>query len=178
MGRGHKQCIRPLGRTQSSPLPLGHSLLANECTLYYPGQQLPPGVPAGVPGPPVAHLPHNNYAPEDTVTDLSPSSAHYPKPNTTEHLSQQQRDLLLRTSAAGPPQPPSDEASGGYSRSSHSIRPLTRALSSPVVHLGTPGNVAAIALRRRQSGCHTLTTGTILLVAIYSRFSYNALKIL
>ncbi|GLV38770.1 Histone deacetylase 4 [Carabus blaptoides fortunei] len=155
MGRGHKQCIRPLGRTQSSPLPLGHSLLANECTLYYPGQQLPPGVPAGLPGPPVAHLPHNNY-PEDTVTDLSPSSAHYPKPNTTEHLSQQQRDLLLRTSAAAPPPP---EEASGYSRSSHSIRPLTRALSSPVVHLGTPGNVAAIALRRRQSGCHTLTTG-------------------
>lgn len=168
MSRGHKTSIRPLGRTQSSPLPLGHPLLANECTLYYPGQQLPPGVPAGLPGPPppIAHLPpapatalHNstaavahNFA-EETPADLSPGStgmvAHYPKPNTTEHLSQQQRDLLLRTSAG--------EEAAGYSRSGHSIRPLSRALSSPVVHLGTPGNVNAI--RRRPSGCHTLTTG-------------------
>lgn len=194
MGRGHKSSIRPLGRTQSSPLPLGHPLLANECALYYPGgQQLPPGVPAGLPGPPppIAHLPptaqtHNSsvagahFAAEETAADLSPGStgmgmyfillmiiisikyykitvlvAHYPKHNSTEHISQQQRDLLSRTSAG-------QDESVGFGRSGHSIRPLSRALSSPVVHLGSPGNVSAI--RRRPSGTHTLTTGIFFII--------------
>lgn len=148
MGRGHKQCIRPLGRTQSSPLPLGHPLLANECHLYYPGQQLPSGLPAGLPGPPIAHLPHNSHYPEDTATDLSQNVvAHYPR--QTENLTQQQRDSLIRSTSG------SDEAT--YARSGHVIRPLSRALSSPVVHLGTPGSAGV--LRRRPSGCHTVTTG-------------------
>lgn len=146
MGRGHKTCIRPLGRTQSSPLPLGHPLLANESHLHYPGQTLPSGIPVGLPGPPVAHLPHNSHYPEEAVTDLTqPGSAHYPR---QDNASQQQRDLVIR--GAG-----SEEAH--YGRSGHVIRPLSRALSSPVVHLGTPGS--AVSLRRRPSGGHTLTTG-------------------
>lgn len=152
MARGHKQCIRPLGRTQSSPLPLGHPLLANECHLYYPGQQLPSGLPTGLPGPPVAHLPHNSHYPEDTATDLSQGiTSHYPR--QVENLAQQQRDHLIRSTSG------SEETV--YGRSGHVIRPLSRALSSPVVHLGTPGS--AVALRRRPSGgCHTVTTGKLI----------------
>lgn len=149
MGRGHKTCIRPLGRTQSSPLPLGHPLLANECILHYPGQTLPTGLPPGLSGPPIAHLP--SHYPEDTptATDLTqPGSAHYPR---QDNISQQQRDHVIR--GAG-----SEE--GHYGRSGHVIRPLSRALSSPVVHLGSPGS--AVALRRRPSGCHTVTTGKII----------------
>ncbi|XP_022905538.1 histone deacetylase 4 [Onthophagus taurus] len=86
--------IRPLGRTQSSPLPLGHPLLD--------GVQ-PPPLP---PPPPIEE--------------------------------QEQRDLDLRANE------------------SRSIRPLSRALSSPVVHLGAPG-VAPTLSRRRASS--TPTTG-------------------
>ncbi|CAH0556641.1 unnamed protein product [Brassicogethes aeneus] len=94
-----QQCrgvIRPLGRTQSSPLPLGHPLLE--------GQPVP--VPPQPPQPP---------PPEE----------------------QEQRDLELRANE------------------SRSIRPLSRALSSPVVHLGAPDGVTLS--RRRASS--TPTTG-------------------
>ncbi|CAG9813916.1 unnamed protein product [Phaedon cochleariae] len=76
--------IRPLGRTQSSPLPLGHPLLV--------GGPRPPE-PEGRP-PALLLL--------QTVEE------------------QEQRDLELRANE------------------SRSIRPLSRALSSPVVHLGPP----------------------------------------
>ncbi|EFA04105.2 histone deacetylase 7 [Tribolium castaneum] len=86
--------IRPLGRTQSSPLPLGHPLLE--------------GPPPPVPQP--------------------------PQPPPEE---QEQRDLELRANE------------------SRSIRPLSRALSSPVVHLGAPDGPTLS--RRRASS--TPTTG-------------------
>ncbi|KRT85059.1 hypothetical protein AMK59_2467 [Oryctes borbonicus] len=85
--------IRPLGRTQSSPLPLGHPLLDG-------------GPPPPIPLPP---------PPEE----------------------QEQRDLELRANE------------------SRSIRPLSRALSSPVVHLGAPGG-PTLTKRRASS---TPTTG-------------------
>ncbi|XP_023012143.1 histone deacetylase 4 [Leptinotarsa decemlineata] len=93
--------IRPLGRTQSSPLPLGHPLL-------------------GGPPPP----------------DLQP-----PPPQLHQHPpaeEQEQRDLELRANE------------------SRSIRPLSRALSSPVVHLGPPGEGPTLTRRRASS---TPTTG-------------------
>lgn len=88
--------IRPLGRTQSSPLPLGHPLIDGP----------PPILPQPLPQPP----------PEE----------------------QEQRDLELRANE------------------SRSIRPLSRALSSPVVHLGAPDGGPALARRRASS---TPTTG-------------------
>ncbi|XP_030763232.1 histone deacetylase 5 isoform X1 [Sitophilus oryzae] len=88
--------IRPLGRTQSSPLPLGHPLLRSP---------LPPE-----PEPP------------------------QPMPEELE-----QRDMEIRTN------------------DSRSIRPLSRAVSSPVVHLGPPDGIPALAIRRRASS--TPTTG-------------------
>ncbi|XP_060516933.1 histone deacetylase 7 [Cylas formicarius] len=87
--------IRPLGRTQSSPLPLGHPLLR---------------------GPPLPEPPEP------------------PQPPPEE---QEQRDLELRANE------------------SRSIRPLSRALSSPVVHLGTPEGVAPALSRRRASSAPT-----------------------
>ncbi|XP_031345605.1 histone deacetylase 7 isoform X1 [Photinus pyralis] len=86
--------IRPLGRTQSSPLPLGHPLLDGG------------GPPLILPPPP---------PPEE----------------------QEQRDAEL------------------HGMEPRSIRPLSRALSSPVVHLGGPG--PPILTRRRASS--TPTTG-------------------
>lgn len=82
--------IRPLGRTQSSPLPLGHPLLG--------------GPPPVIPQPP------------------------QPPPEETE---------------------PTEEVVNGESRS---IRPLSRAVSSPVVHLGA-GDLPSI--RRRASSSPT-----------------------
>lgn len=82
--------IRPLGRTQSSPLPLGHPLLRNP---------LPPE----------------------------------PEPPQPPPEEQEQRDLELRANE------------------SRSIRPLSRALSSPVVHLGAPDGVPALTRRRASS---------------------------
>ncbi|CAG9836729.1 unnamed protein product [Diabrotica balteata] len=85
--------IRPLGRTQSSPLPLGHPLLGGP-----PPPDLPPPLP--------------------------------PLPPAEE---QEQRDLELRANE------------------SRSIRPLSRALSSPVVHLGPPGEGPTLSRRRASS---------------------------
>ncbi|XP_050302312.1 histone deacetylase 7 [Anthonomus grandis grandis] len=87
--------IRPLGRTQSSPLPLGHPLLRGP---------LPPE----------------------------------PEPPQPPPEEQEQRDLELRANE------------------SRSIRPLSRALSSPVVHLGAPDGVPILTRRRASS---TPTTG-------------------
>uniref|UniRef100_A0A6P7G6J5 histone deacetylase n=1 Tax=Diabrotica virgifera virgifera TaxID=50390 RepID=A0A6P7G6J5_DIAVI len=85
--------IRPLGRTQSSPLPLGHPLLGGP-----PPPDLPPPLP--------------------------------PLPPAEE---QEQRDMELRANE------------------SRSIRPLSRALSSPVVHLGPPGEGPTLSRRRASS---------------------------
>ncbi|CAG9859580.1 unnamed protein product [Phyllotreta striolata] len=96
--------IRPLGRTQSSPLPLGHPLL---------GGPPPPDLQPPPPPPPQAHPQHQPVE------------------------EQEQRDLELRANE------------------SRSIRPLSRALSSPVVHLGPPGEVPTLASRRRASSAPT-----------------------
>ncbi|CAH1966571.1 unnamed protein product [Acanthoscelides obtectus] len=96
-GRG---VIRPLGRTQSSPLPLGHPLLGGVAAAAAAAAAAAQAV-AQVPPPP----------PERTKPTLDAP----PSPGE-----QEQRDLELRANE------------------SRSIRPLSRALSSPVVHLGPP----------------------------------------
>ncbi|XP_044737712.1 histone deacetylase 4 isoform X3 [Chrysoperla carnea] len=187
LSRLQKQSLRPLGRTQSSPLPLAHPVLAG------PGHGIaviatPPVhiSSQGVALPPQAHIPsiqtahyiqnrlveYSEYANDNDnkVIDLTGGD------KTNHQFLQQQRDMMMRHTLQIQDEAAAT-ASGGGGRGS---RPLSRALSSPLVHLGPnalvhhghhlqadiPTNVTNNSIqhlssinRKRPGSPHTLTTG-------------------
>nr|CAH7737049.1 unnamed protein product [Callosobruchus chinensis] len=139
-GRG---VIRPLGRTQSSPLPLGHPLLG--------------GVGAAAAAAAAAAIAQGTPPPPPTHTTKPPSSSTPPSDQE-----QEQRDLELRANE------------------SRSIRPLSRALSSPVVHLGPPcgggvgngnpgGGGGSAAVTPTSSGSTTAEVASVAVAATLTR---------
>lgn len=139
--RLQKQSLRPLGRTQSSPLPLAHPVLA----------------------PVIGHhqMHHQQYRlveyPEydEKVIDLTGGGD-----KNHHQVLQQQRDMMMRHHSLQQQQQQESDVS-----SVRSGRPLSRALSSPLVHIGqgahpadipTPSN---LTISRKRGSPHILTTG-------------------
>ncbi|XP_011874063.1 PREDICTED: histone deacetylase 4 isoform X3 [Vollenhovia emeryi] len=172
---------RPLGsRTQSAPLPLGHPMLQGgmmtssshydeyhltEKQLHdqqhkiYLKQQIRQTVltRAGSRGQ-ANQLDEAPESEESEVIDLTGKKDHPEESEISkqqrdrEQFLQQQRDLMMRhTSQTND----STTYVGGLSRT-QSARPLSRALSSPLVHLGPQGSGSDIFMR---SSSHRPTTG-------------------
>lgn len=125
---------RPLGRTQSAPLPLGHPMLVGTAPSsevphhhYYLKQQIRQTVLTRAGARETGQLDEREETAE--VIDLTDKKA---KASNDENESdrptfmQQQRSMMMRHSSQN-----SDEATLRG-------RPLCRALSSPLVHLGPP----------------------------------------
>ncbi|XP_033607177.1 histone deacetylase 4 isoform X5 [Cryptotermes secundus] len=190
--RLNKQGHRPLGRTQSAPLPLGHPMLAGSSIAIVPThyeeylpekqlydqqqahnflkQQIRQTVLTRVGGRGQSSGGQLDEAPETEesaeVIDLtdrkgSEESEISKQQRDREQFLQQQRDLMMRNTLQV------SEGSAFSPRSSHIARPLSRALSSPLVALG-PTDIPAsscVAVSNHcssavgGSGPHRLTTG-------------------
>lgn len=126
---------RPLGRTQSAPLPLGHPMLVgagNPSDLphhhYYLKQQIRQTVLTRAGAREAGQLDEREETAE--VIDLTDKKAKAANQEDESHqptYMQQQRSIMIRQLHVNT----SDEASLRG-------RPLCRALSSPLVHLGAP----------------------------------------
>ncbi|XP_063233276.1 histone deacetylase 4 isoform X3 [Bacillus rossius redtenbacheri] len=160
--RLNKQGHRPLGRTQSAPLPLGHPMLAGPAGMglvphyeEYSGEKplMDPqqahnflkqqirqtvltraGRQSG--STQLEEAPETDECSEviDLTDKKSEESEISKQQREREQFLQQQRDLMMRhtlqvTETAGPAPGP---------RACHAARPLSRALSSPLVALGPP----------------------------------------
>ncbi|XP_011701273.1 PREDICTED: histone deacetylase 4 isoform X7 [Wasmannia auropunctata] len=173
---------RPLGsRTQSAPLPLGHPMLQGgmiaptthyeeylaEKQLHdqqqahnYLKQQIRQTVLTRVGSRGQANqLDEAPESEESEVIDLTGKKDHPEESEISkqqrgrEQFLQQQRDLMMRHTLQ------TNESTiyaGGLSRTSQSARPLSRALSSPLVHLGPQGSGGDIFAR---GSSHRPTTG-------------------
>ncbi|KAL0131123.1 hypothetical protein PUN28_002598 [Cardiocondyla obscurior] len=172
---------RPLGsRTQSAPLPLGHPMLQGgmiaSTTHYeeylaekqlhdqqqahnYLKQQIRQTVLTRVGSRGQTNqLDEAPESEESEVIDLTGKKDHPEESEISkqqrdrEQFLQQQRDLMMRHTLQ------TNESTiytGGLNRTAQSVRPLSRALSSPLVHLGPQGS-SDIFVR---SSSHRLTTG-------------------
>ncbi|XP_071630350.1 histone deacetylase 4 isoform X6 [Temnothorax longispinosus] len=173
---------RPLGsRTQSAPLPLGHPMLQGgiiaptthyeeylaEKQLHdqqqahnYLKQQIRQTVLTRVGSRGQANqLDEAPESEESEVIDLTGKKDHPEESEISkqqrdrEQFLQQQRDLMMRHTLQ------TNESTiyaGGLSRTSQVARPLSRALSSPLVHLGPQSSSGEIFVR---SSSHRPTTG-------------------
>ncbi|XP_046678281.1 histone deacetylase 4 isoform X4 [Homalodisca vitripennis] len=179
--RLNKQGHRPLGRTQSAPLPLGHPMLAAGIVLD------PPPPPTHHP----AHLSTHNLlrqqirqtvltragsraqslsgsqldeAPEaedltevidltekDKKSEVEGESEICRQQRERESFLQQQRDLMMRHTLQV------SEGSAFSPRLSHVVRPLSRALSSPLVALSPESG--PVTNPPQSSPGHAVTTG-------------------
>ncbi|XP_012285218.1 histone deacetylase 4 isoform X3 [Orussus abietinus] len=178
--RLHKAGHRPLGRTQSAPLPLGHPMLQGgmmappthyeeylaEKQLHdqqqahnYLKQQIRQTVltRVGSRGNQANQLEEAPESEESEVIDLTgkkdlPEESEISKQQRDrEQFLQQQRDLMMRHTLQI-----NDSSTYASGRSSHSARPLSRALSSPLVHLGPQGAGGDVFAR---GSPHRPTTG-------------------
>ncbi|XP_066595945.1 histone deacetylase 4 isoform X7 [Prorops nasuta] len=159
--RLHKAGHRPLGRTQSAPLPLGHPMLQGgiiappthyeeylaEKQLHdqqqahnYLKQQIRQTVLTRVGSRGQANqLDEAPETEESEVIDLTgkkdlPEESEISKQQRDrEQFLQQQRDLMMRHTLQ------TNETTAYSGRTAQSARPLSRALSSPLVHLGPQG---------------------------------------
>ncbi|XP_012269340.1 histone deacetylase 4 isoform X13 [Athalia rosae] len=177
--RLHKAGHRPLGRTQSAPLPLGHPMLQGGIiappTHYeeylaekqihdqqqahiYLKQQIRQTVLTRVGTRGQAN--QLDEAPESEESevidltgkkDLSEESEISKQQREREQFLQQQRDLMMRHTLQV-----NESLVYTGNRSSHSARPLSRALSSPLVHLGPQGAGGDVFAR---GSPHRPTTG-------------------
>ncbi|XP_046467928.1 histone deacetylase 4 isoform X6 [Neodiprion pinetum] len=178
--RLHKAGHRPLGsRTQSAPLPLGHPMLQggiiappNHYEEYLAEKQLHDQQQAHIflkqqirqtvltrvgsrgQSNQLDEAPESEESEVIDLTgkkDLSEESEISKQQREREQFLQQQRDLMMRHTLQVNESP----AYAG-SRSSHSARPLSRALSSPLVHLGPQGAGGDVFAR---GSPHRPTTG-------------------
>ncbi|XP_044597333.1 histone deacetylase 4 isoform X5 [Cotesia glomerata] len=182
--RLHKAGHRPLGsRTQSAPLPLGHPMLQGgiippptthyeeylaEKQLHeqqqahnYLKQQIRQTVLTRVVsrsgGGQANQLEEAPESEESEVIDLTgkkevPEESEISKQQRDrEQFLQQQRDLMMRHNLQG-----NESPAYVASRNSQSARPLSRALSSPLVHLGPQGTSGDVFAR---GSPHRPTTG-------------------
>ncbi|PSN47158.1 Histone deacetylase 4, partial [Blattella germanica] len=192
--RLNKQGHRPLGRTQSAPLPLGHPMLAGSSITivpsthyeeYLPDKQMydqqqqahnflkqqirqtvltRAGSRGQTSGGQLDEAPETDETAE--VIDLtdrkgSEESEISKQQRDREQFLQQQRDLMMRHTLQV------SEGSAFSPRSSHIARPLSRALSSPLVALGPsdipPSSCVSVSnhcgSKVGGAGPHRLTTG-------------------
>ncbi|KMR02735.1 histone deacetylase 4 [Lasius niger] len=178
--RLHKAGHRPLGRTQSAPLPLGHPMLQGgmiaPTTTHYEEylaekqlhdqqhahnllkQQIRQTVLTRVGSRGQANqLDEAPETEESEVIDLTGKKDHPEESEISkqqrdrEQFLQQQRDLMMRHTLTN-----ESTVYAGSSRTSQSARPLSRALSSPLVHLGPQGSGGDMFAR---GSPHRPTTG-------------------
>ncbi|XP_020299663.1 histone deacetylase 4 isoform X3 [Pseudomyrmex gracilis] len=177
--RLHKAGHRPLGsRTQSAPLPLGHPMLQGgiiapthyeeylaEKQLHdqqqvhnYLKQQIRQTVLTRVGSRGQTNqLDEAPETEESEVIDLTGKKDHSEESDLTkqqrdrEQFLQQQRDLMMRHTLQT-----NESSIYAGSRTSQSARPLSRALSSPLVHLGPQGSSGEMFAR---GSPHRPTTG-------------------
>ncbi|KAK3931192.1 Histone deacetylase 4 [Frankliniella fusca] len=186
--RLNKQGHRPLGRTQSAPLPLGHPMLSGSGLTVVPGQHA--SYEEYLLQEKQQTLQHNLLKQQIRQTvltransrGLSTSSSGGQLDETDENAEvidlterrsedheltkqqreflQQQRDLRMRHTLQ-------ISEGSAFTPRSHVARPLSRALSSPLVALGTTDGAGSIPLGvssagsapKVSSGVHRLTTG-------------------
>ncbi|XP_025162173.1 histone deacetylase 5 isoform X11 [Harpegnathos saltator] len=181
--RLHKAGHRPLGRTQSAPLPLGHPMLQGgiiaptthyeeylaEKQLHdqqqahnYLKQQIRQTVLTRVGSRSQANqLDEAPETEESEVIDLTGKKDHPEESEISkqqrdrEQFLQQQRDLMMRHTLQTN-ESTVYSSSSSSSRTSQSARPLSRALSSPLVHLGPQGGSGDMFAR---GSPHRPTTG-------------------
>ncbi|KAI5709676.1 hypothetical protein M8J76_009850 [Diaphorina citri] len=185
--RLNKTGHRPLGRTQSAPLPLGHPMLAGGATaplVIYENetgpssssssqhsllkQQIRQTVLIRVSSRAASNSSQLSDTPENEVIDLTGGRERERSQETSdddeseivkqqrerESFLQQQRDLMMRHGLQV-----NDGSVFTPRLSSHSVRPLSRALSSPLVAL-SPESPSGPLLTPRLSGSpHRTTTG-------------------
>lgn len=181
---------RPLGRTQSAPLPLGHPMLTgtpiNIGQTHYENseaerqayeqqmmlkqkirqtalsrsntrEQLKEEEPNEVIDLTDKKLPPRTVLTNSVITSTSQSLPHVDEHIRSEYL-QKQREILLRQTM--------QLQSGGsiedpYTRTPL-LRPLSRTLSSPLVHVGHPGMTSGIVTSGSASSLHSDTGQMIL----------------
>jgi histone deacetylase 4/5 len=184
---------RPLGRTQSAPLPLGHPMLTgttintiNIGQTHYENseaerqayqqqimvkqkirqtalsrsntrEQLKEEEPNEVIDLTDKKLPPRTVLTNSVITSTSQSIPHVTEEHVRSEYLQKQREILLRQTM--------QLSSGGsiedpYTRTPL-LRPLSRTLSSPLVHVGHPGMTAGIVTSGSASSLHS-DTGQIL----------------
>ncbi|XP_072745227.1 histone deacetylase 9 isoform X2 [Anoplolepis gracilipes] len=176
--RLHKAGHRPLGRTQSAPLPLGHPMLQSgmiaptthyeeylaEKQLHdqqqahnYLKQQIRQTVLTRVGSRGQTNqLDEAPETEESEVIDLTGKKDHPEESEISkqqrdrEQFLQQQRDLMMRHTLQ------TNESTVYAGRTSQSARPLSRALSSPLVHLGPQASGSDMFAR---GSPHRPTTG-------------------
>ena len=182
---------RPLGRTQSAPLPLGHPMLTgtpiNIGQTHYENseaerqayeqqmmlkqkirqtalsrsntrEQLKEEEPGEVIDLTDKKQPPRTVITNSVITSTSQSIPHSTDERVRSEYLQKQREILLRQtiqmSASGSIEDP-------YTRTPL-LRPLSRTLSSPLVHVGHPGMTAGIVTSGSASSLHS-DTGQMML---------------
>lgn len=189
--RLHKPGHRPLGRTQSAPLPLGHPMLTGTATInigqtHYENseaerqayeqqmilkqkirqtalsrsntrEQLKEEEPGEVIDLTDKKQPPRTVITNSVITSTSQSIPHTVDDRVRSEYLQKQREILLRQTMQMP-----GAIEDPYTRQPL-LRPLSRTLSSPLVHVGHPGLSAGIVTSGSASSLHSSDNGHMML---------------